>query len=269
MTRHETTDQKKARRAATARNKVAQIRDRRRFKLTPVPTGDTHISVPLSTLGTIFPRKVTPVTDENVLKDGANNSKIGGDVRVGKLRGAKIFTLTLEERATCPKTCALWQTCYGNSMQFSKRWEHGPVLERKLAAEIADLCAKHDTVLVRLHVLGDFYSVEYVGLWARLLQDHPGLHVFGFTAWDEISEIGTRVALVRKRYGKRFSIRHSGRGGKWGSFTVDFPTEKRRIGSGIVCPEQRAAMSGTGTADHCGACGLCWAISDPIVFVEH
>ena len=48
---------------------------------------------------------------ENVLKCGRNNSKIGGDVLVGRLRGARIFTLTLEERATCPRSCAMWRAC--------------------------------------------------------------------------------------------------------------------------------------------------------------
>jgi hypothetical protein len=263
----ETIDQKKARRAVAARKKVGEIRDRRRFKLTPVPTGGGGVIAPADATGTIFPSRVFDTSDENVLKDGAHNSKIGGDVLVGRLKGAKVFTLTLEERATCPRSCAVWQQCYGNSMPHSRRWRHGPAFEAKLTGEVAALCAEHKTVLIRLHILGDFYSEAYVALWGELLSRHPNLHVFGFTAWGPATAIGARIVALRRN--GRFSIRNSGVCGEWGSFTIDFPTEKARLGDAVVCPEQRAAMNGTGRADHCGACGLCWAGSAAIVFVEH
>lgn len=41
----------------------------------------------------------------NVLVSGHSNVKIGRDVRKGWARGYWIYTLTLEERATCPRTC--------------------------------------------------------------------------------------------------------------------------------------------------------------------
>lgn len=263
----ETIDQKKARRAVVAREKVVKIRDRRRFKLTPIPTGEGGVVASADATGTIFPSRVFDVADESVLKDGAHNSKIGGDVLVGRLKGAKVFTLTLEERATCPRSCDLWSSCYGNSMPHSRRWRHGPAFEAKLAEEVAALCAQHETVLIRLHVLGDFYSEDYVRLWGEMLFQHPNLHVFGFTAWGPFTAIGARI--VGLRHSGRFSIRNSGHCGEWGSFTIDFPTEKPRLGDAVVCPEQRAAMNGTGKADHCGACGLCWAGNAAIVFIMH
>jgi hypothetical protein len=264
--KHETLDQKKARRADAARTKV---RDRRRFKLTPVPLGEGGIVARANATGTIFPSRVFDVTDEAVLKDGAHNSKIGGDVLVGRLKGAKIFTLTLEERATCPRSCAVWTECYGNSMPHSRRWKHGSLFERKLAEEVADLCAKHEKVLIRLHILGDFYSTEYVELWGYLLDTHPNLYVFGFTAHPARSDIGAELVQLRSVFDLRFAVRESGYCGPWGSFVIDFPTEMPRLGTAVVCPEQRAAMDGTKVADHCGACGLCWAGDTPIVFVKH
>jgi len=263
--KHETLDQKKARRAEVARGK---IRDRRRFKLTPVPTGEGGIVARANAVGTIFPSRVFDVTDEAVLKDGAHNSKIGGDVLVGRLAGAKIFTLTLEERATCPRSCAVWTECYGNAMPHSRRWKHGLAFERKLAEEVADLCRQHDKVLIRLHVLGDFYSLGYLGLWKTLLERHRNLYVFGFTAHRLDSALGAWVATLRQDT-NRFFVRHSGYCGPWGSFVIDFPTEKPKLGTAVVCPEQRTAMNGGGKADHCGNCGLCWAGDTPIVFVEH
>ena len=56
----------------------------------------------------------------------------------------------------------------------------------------------------------------------------------------------------------------------------DLSEEQRMIGDAVVCPEQRAAMSGENLrrgqskpSAHCGACGLCWKGDAPIVFVKH
>lgn len=244
---------------------LERVRDRRRFKSSAVPTGAPARIAPAELVGTIFPSRVFDVGDARVLKDGASNAKIGGDVLVGRLRGARILTLTLEERATCPASCPLWRGCYGNAMQFARRWRHGPALEAALTREVAEACAGGR----RVHVLGDFYSTGYVGLWLRLLQRHPRLHVFGFTAWGPESEIGAQVAGIRRMHPQRFAVRHSGRCITWGSFTIDFPTERKEIGDAIVCPEQRAAMAGDASRRHCGSCGVCWSTDRPIVFVEH
>lgn len=47
--------------------------------------------------------------EPRVLKDGHNNRKIGRLVTKGRWRGMRIFTLTLEERPTCPTGCAHWR----------------------------------------------------------------------------------------------------------------------------------------------------------------
>jgi hypothetical protein len=122
---------------------------------------------------------------------------------------------------------------------------------------------------VRLHVLGDFYSVEYLALWATLLRLHPGLYIFGFTAHRTNTPIGALISGLRESHHDRFCVRTSGTSGRWGSFTIDFPTEKARLGDAVVCPEQRDANTGGHRNMHCGSCGLCWAVSAPIVFMEH
>ena len=265
-----TGDKAREKKEAKAVAGAAKVRDRRRFKSVPVPFGDPAIRASKDAEGSIFPTRVfDPVPDEWTLKDGSNNSKIGGDVLVGWLKGARIYTLTLEERATCPRSCALWEGCYGNAMQYARRWRHGPELEARIREDVAELCASFDKVLVRLHVLGDFYSLDYVTMWGALMVEHEGLAAFGFTAHLEDSEIGAEIARIRSDFGRRWSIRHSGRTGEWGSFTLDFPTAKKRIGDAIVCPEQRDAMEGGGKNMHCGSCAACWSSSVPVAFVEH
>jgi hypothetical protein len=87
------------------------------------------------------------------------------------MAGMPIYTLTLEERATCPTSCGHWRSCYGNSMHFAHRIDHrSPGFATLLAANVKRLGVEHPHgFVVRLHVLGDFYSVAYVDLWAALL----------------------------------------------------------------------------------------------------
>jgi len=260
-------------RKAAAVAAARRVRDRRRFKHAPVPMGTLgnvllKHSVEAVRGKTKFPARVLdPVDGENILIDGSSNSKIGGDVLVGELTGARIFTLTLEERATCPRSCSHWLSCYGNSMQWSRRWRAGPALEARIRQDVGDLCRLHDRVLIRLHVLGDFYSREYVQMWGLLIERFINLHIFGFTAWPRDSNIGQ--AIVSASHLRRFNIRHSGTCGAMGSFTIDFPTARKRIGDAIVCPEQLDAMNGSPRGVHCGNCGVCWSTDRAIVFIEH
>ena len=94
--------------------------------------------------------------DSPVLKSGRNQWKIGGEILKGDWRGFPTYGLALEERATCPKTCRHWRSCYGNNMHLAQRVPHGVELERRLPIEVADLAKDHPHgFAVRLHVLGD------------------------------------------------------------------------------------------------------------------
>jgi hypothetical protein len=115
---------------------------------------------------TKFPKGVK-APDRHILVSGYNNIKIGKIVRKGHLRGYWIYTLSLEERKTCPASCQHWQTCYGNNMPFAKRVDHtAPDFLEILETAVAKWCApqkpgrggkmKRTGVLIRLHALGDF-----------------------------------------------------------------------------------------------------------------
>lgn len=227
---------------------------------------------------TLFPSTVVDVrASPRVLISGANQRKLGDRVTKGPWAGMAIYALTLEERATCPTTCAVWSTCYGNGMPMARRHRHGAELERQIETELRMLDLKHkDGFVVRLHVLGDFYSAAYVEQWARWLQGFPRLHVFGYTAWPAETDIGSAVALLRAKEPDRFAIRTSVSAAK---ILVRNPkldgqplaTTIRRVAEGkqpegIVCPAQ--------THDDvcCGSCGLCWSPEmrdTPIAFMLH
>lgn len=207
---------------------------------------------------------------KRLLVSGHNNVKISRDVRKGKLfRGYWIYTLTLEERRTCPRSCHHWQSCYGNNMPYARRVDHtAPDFLPKLAAEIAALCnvgnrgIKRTGVLLRLHALGDFYSSEYVAFWATQLRLHERLAIYGYTARQQTDPIGRSIAGVKRRFGARFAIRWSD-GGRKRDCTVSIHRPSDSPDGAIVCPEQ------IGLSEACGKCGLCWNTDKNIAFVEH
>lgn len=223
-------------------------------------------------------RGVKPVSAlRNLLVSGHNNVKIGRDVRKGRLfRGYWIYTLSLEERATCPRTCSHWTTCYGNNMPYAKRVDHRDKreLERRLLNEVHELiCAigvkprrgkmvQRTGVLVRLHALGDFFDEDYVDFWSNLLAIYPQLAIFGYTAHELSSPVGAAVLDAKRLWGRRFAIRWSNGGGA-ADCTVPIYNESDCPPDAFVCPEQ------TGRSEACGKCGLCWNTDKNVAFMEH
>lgn len=209
-----------------------------------------------------------------VLVSGKENRKLGRTVMKGPWRGFPIYHLTLPERMTCPRSCEVWDICYGDAMPFARRNAPGVYLEASLLMELKEFNQKHARgFVVRLHTLGDFYSPEYVDFWGWCLENFPALHIFGFTANLPDAQnpieaaIGQTVSDLKSDYPKRFRIRWSRRSPAPDSATVirRIP-ESRVVPEGIICP---AEIGGT---ECCATCGLCWhpAASDKtIAFVLH
>lgn len=214
---------------------------------------------------TVYPNRVRQ-PDHNVLKSGANQRKLGAIVRKGKWKGFPIFSLTLEERATCPRSCRQWLNCYGNNMGRSIRYEAGAALEAQLWRELIELQRQDPKgFVVRLHILGDFYSVEYVRFWERALKAFPALHVFGYTARNNLpgrrnaDPIGVAVEDLRSRMWDRFAVRTSG---AYSGPRTKVIQEARHKGEAIICPAQTNNRT-------CATCALCWTTKKPIAFLQH
>lgn len=228
---------------------------------------ETHPAIVNAT--TKFPKTIVdPRHSPRVLVDGINQRKLGNRVTKGEWAGMRIFALTLVERATCPPTCPVWLICYGNTMPFSRRHLPGVELERRLERELATKQTKHrHGFVVRLHLLGDFYSRDYVDFWARALQRFPSLRVFGYSAWPEGTEIGDAVAALRDERWDRFAVRTSSdEPGPARAVTMGRMPTSPRVAEGLVCP---AALNRTAC---CGTCGLCWSPwlkHETIVFPQH
>ena len=189
-----------------------------------------------------------------LLKPGLHSPKLGNIVAKGRWRGMRLFSLTLEERATCPRSCSHWRGCYGNHMPWAARQPQGQELVDGLARELTALSKKHPAgFVVRLHVLGDFYSVGYVDAWRGWMQRRAALHVFGYTAHQPGTPIGDALRALRREQPARWWVRHS-----------DGPRNALRTGpDGITCPAQ------TGKSKSCATCALCWTTPQAINFMAH
>ncbi len=219
---------------------------------------------------TLFPSTVVTVTEAEparLLISGDNNRKIGKTVEKGRFKGYGIFMLSLEERATCPTECSARAYCYGNGMQMARRHRIGDsdVFFDRLGFEIAELLDDHDGLLIRLHVLGDFPSAEYVAFWKDVLDEHPNVACFGYTH-RKGDEIADAIQAVKDAHPERFRIRWSTDVAMAdGAVVLDrVPRGKRGPSNEIVCPSQTDATA------CCATCALCWeAPRECIAFIKH
>jgi hypothetical protein len=212
-----------------------------------------HKSLKLGT--TLFLKQVKPSNVvKRILQPAASNAKLGGTITKGRWKGMPMYSLSLEERKTCPRTCQQWANCYGNNMPFANRIDHtGSTFLTDLASELQALSTKHPAgFVIRLHVLGDFYSTEYVEFWGRMLRKFSNLRIFGYTHREKSSPIGKKLGRLNHQYDAW--IRWSDAGGEM-SANVD--------SEGITCPEQ------LGKTKSCSTCGLCWSTTKAINFLGH
>lgn len=132
--------------------------------------------------------------------------------------------------------------------------EHPAELERELGAELDALAAG---TVIRLHTSGDFMSVAYVRMWARLATSHPSLTFYAYTRSWNVRRL--LAALETLRQLANFTV--------WASTDSTMPAPPSgwpttRIvdtfadAPGIAhCPEQ------TGKRASCADCGLCWNVN--------
>lgn len=211
---------------------------------------------------TIYQKSIKSPAEFNVLKKGSSNKKLGFKVTAKKWTGKRLYSLTLVERETCPPSCHHWDDCYGNNMPFAHRFSLTGLLP-KLESEVETLMKKHsEGIVIRLHVLGDFMSVDYVSFWESILFDYPKLCIFGYTGRELDSNIGMALHMLNLRYSDRCVIRFSRNFesndlGKW------FAAEESFEGKHFDCPEQ------TGKLKDCASCGLCWITPKTVRFATH
>ena len=201
----------------------------------------------------------------NMLKRGKQNKKLGDKVAVKMWKGMTMYSLSLEERATCPSDCQQWDNCYGDNMPFAHRFDHNNHnFIGYLEMQLDELNNKHsDGFVVRLHVLGDFYDAKYILQWQLWLHQFENLRVFGYTHHTADSQLGNIINNVNRVYPQQFRIRYSDDWTTEFSAHVIQPKDKEHVKRGVICPEQ------LGKTANCTTCGYCWSSSQPVIFIEH
>ena len=209
----------------------------------------------------IYQKSLRDPGSARMLKPGSNNAKLGFKITSPKWKGKRLYSLTLEERTTCPASCHHWDDCYGNNMPFAHRFKT-PNIDLFLEKEIAELMEKHkEGIVIRLHVLGDFFSVEYVRFWREMLFEYPKLCIFGYTGREDATLIGREIWMMNNQFNERCVIRSS-RSKEYDS-AWSYAAEESFEGPSFVCPEQ------TGKLPSCAACGLCWSVPKTVKFLSH
>ena len=222
----------------------------------------------------LFENSIVNANDSpRLFVSGENNRKIGRVITKGDWKGLPIYVLTLAERATCPTACHMYKSCYGNAMPFARRHAAGPELEAKIPKELVALSLKHPRgFVIRLHVLGDFYSAAYAHLWSDMLATYDALHIYGYTALGESSEPEDAATLdvieaMNANCPERCFIRMSSSESiPGGAVVIDRLPESANVAEGLVCPAERDATA------CCATCGMCWEekVRDKtIVFLKH
>ena len=214
-------------------------------------------------VSTIFQKSIR-LPEENetfILKPGSNNKKLGFKVTSKRWKGKKLYSLTLVERETCPTSCHHWNDCYGNNMPFAHRFSIENLTD-KLETELASLNDRHPLgIVIRLHVLGDFYSIDYVNFWEDMLFKYPNLCIFGYTGRESELGIGQAIYLMNNRFNERCVIRFSR--SKEYDHDYLYAAEESFEGASFDCPEQ------TGKVKSCADCGLCWTTKKTVRFLSH
>ena len=218
---------------------------------------------------TIYRKSIKSPLDPRykLLKPGINNKKLGNIVTAKKWTGKRMFSLTLIERDTCPESCHHWDDCYGNNMPFAHRFNTIGLMH-ELEDEIDALSKKYpEGIVIRLHVLGDFYSVSYVAFWERILELYPNVCIFGYTArWYE--PIQEAIAAMNRKWSSRCVIRYSRNRAYIPNDDIlrdswKFAAEESYVGPTFTCPEQ------LGTLPDCASCGACWIANKTVKFLSH
>ena len=139
------------------------------------------------------------------------------------------------------------------------------LLEQRIYNDL--LNSSNQLLLIRLHILGDFFSVKYVKFWRKMLKTFNNIALYGYTA-NNIKSIYSESRAIAKEIIKLNENEHchirfsNDLTNKFSANSYDIVKPVK--GVSIVCPVQEDKTA------NCGTCGLCWNQKDQqIIFKTH
>jgi hypothetical protein len=182
-------------------------------------------------------------------------------IRKGIFRDMALYVLTLIERENC-NDCPILDSCYGRNMPHAVRMDpKAKGFKKAMLADIDVLSKRYPKgYVIRLHELGDFFSVDYVKFWEGLLIDNPRLNIFGYS--HQSGAIGAEIDRVFIDHPGRFNIMDSD--GAHGTGIRPTATVSEDALEGATdCPQQ------TKRTPSCITCGLCMNGRTNVRFYPH
>lgn len=125
---------------------------------------------------------------------GLGNSKLGERVYTfSRLPGKPGGSYT--DSGTCPgMTAACGSVCYAKNMFTNKNALLDQFYRNTIDPDLSGL--PEDAEIVRIHVSGDFDSVDYIESWIELVRERPEVRFFGYTrSWALQDLYGSLIEL--------------------------------------------------------------------------
>lgn len=203
---------------------------------------------------------------------GKGNMKIGADVfTYSKLPG--------KEFGSCPGSTAVCEVlCYAKRIGGIVRDIYEVNTNAKDVPPIP-----HDAKLLRIHVSGDFDTVDYIDAWVARLLERPDVTCWAYTRSWRVPSLLPALERLRALPNVQLfaSMDHSSELAPTGWRRAWIQNDKDRARENIysydgenhvtldgtmsyVCPEE------TGTKPNCQACGYCFnGKKNDVTFIEH
>lgn len=197
---------------------------------------------------------ITPIGPMNELLK-AGNSKVGKSVKTWSMN-----------QTTCACHC---KGCYGDTgfyrmanvkksldMNTKLATEHLEFFERAIRAQLETLA---DGTEIRIHALGDFFSLEYVMVWHNIARDFSKLIFWTYTkraeyeaSFDDLDNANIVKSMVNGQY----NFGHC-------DHVMKMYEDLKKAGEKVhIC------RCGVDDNQHCAGCHEC-SISKYVLFIEH
>lgn len=190
----------------------------------------------------------------------------GGNTKLGQIPNLSLTpgkTCTKLACETCYKDDCYAFDCYRRFKATKAAWDANtklaledlPTMEGDLNGYFSGLASPR---FFRVHVGGDFFSLEYAEMWARVATAAPNTKFLAFTkAFDVVQKVRwpNNFRLVYSAW-PGVPVPPAGRPIAW----MDDGTETRIPDKAIHCP------------GNCDSCGMCWSLEDiglDVYFIKH
>ena len=205
---------------------------------------------------------------------GARVIKAGEVMTEGNMKiDKRVLIFNLPPIKSCPNCQSCRDTCYAVPAyrQYPYVWEMYDAnfklaqndrrslvwyIERQLEQKKK---SRRGLVAVRVHSSGDFFSQDYVDMWAEIARRHPDVKFYAYTKADKALDMAPLDELPN------FNVIRSMVAGKWRNYGAPKYIEKVKTANpdAVICPA-------IGHPDiHCGnQCNYCIEGSKPLFYIH-